>query len=309
VSRGLLYGLIAAAALANVAVYLWQDAAPGPAVPLPKDRLPELVLLSELEDEPALLQKLEAIERDAEAYATADPESSERPPAVVAGDAKDDSRVGGMGEYSGGEPGDQAVLAASAGAARTSAGPPVDATASAAEPTADLGERADAGATAERVSGRCWLAGPVVGERLAVELAASFDAAGLTMDLVLETVEAEPDYWVYLPTSGAPADIRRLSRELGEAGIESFPINKGTLAGSLSIGLFRSSERAGSMQNRLREQGYQAEIYTRSRIRDEAWIALDDAGRTALEWPDREGPLPGYVGMMLRERPCPQARN
>lgn len=271
-SRGLLYSFIAAAALANIAVFIWQDAARKAVVSPSKGRLPELVLLSELDDDPSPSPGQSDGETDAESSIPAEGDRREFPSTAVTGvvDQPADAGVDGSGEDAGFQRGAEAIAAAAQ---------------------------------------RCWLAGPVVGERLAVELAASFDAEGVTMDLVLETVEAEPEYWVYLPTSGVRADMRRLSRELREAGVDSFSINEGTLAGSLSLGLFRSSKRAEAMQSRLQEQGYSAEIYPRSRVRDEAWIALDDSERTALEWPDIEGPLPGYAGMTIRERPCPEPRD
>ena len=299
-SRGLLYGLIAAAALANVAVFLWQDMVPETVVPLTKQRLPRLVLISELASD----------SRDLPGQADTAEDTGNVIAEAVAGDAPsaEAESVAGqvaaasVGREDGGSGGEGLAPASDATDRR-----PVDVTANAVDVAGGLGERAESDTTAAPGLQRCWLAGPVVGERLAVELAARFDAAGLTMDLVLETVEAEPEYWVYLPTSGAPPDMRRLSRELREAGIETFPINEGTLAGSLSIGLFRSQKRAESMQGRLQEQGYPAEIYPRSRVRDEAWILLDDPGRTALGWPDREGALPGYAGMILKERACPES--
>ncbi|MEP5766722.1 MAG: SPOR domain-containing protein [Halieaceae bacterium] len=161
--------------------------------------------------------------------------------------------------------------------------------------------------TAQRLSlpQRCWLAGPVEDNELSERLNADFAAAAISMDLILQTVAAPPDHWVYLPAPAEQTEVRRLARELREAGIDNFPITDGALAGSLSLGLFRSEERAVAVREKVRGQGYPAEIYRRPRSREEAWIALDDAGREALEWPDTAGLLAGYEGLQLRQRDCP----
>ena len=70
-SRGLLYGFIAAAALANIAVFIWQDAAHEAVVSPSKGRLPELVLLSELDADPSPVRMQADSERDAESYTPA----------------------------------------------------------------------------------------------------------------------------------------------------------------------------------------------------------------------------------------------
>jgi hypothetical protein len=151
---------------------------------------------------------------------------------------------------------------------------------------------------------RCWLAGPVADDQTSDELAAHFAAASIGMDLILRTVEADPDYWVYLPTDGSQAEVRRLSGELRQGGMENFPISSGPLAGGLSLGLFRSVERARVLRDDLLNRGYSADIYPRPRYRDEAWIALDDAGREALGWPAIVGAVPGFERVILEERSC-----
>ena len=76
------------------------------------------------------------------------------------------------------------------------------------------------------------------------------------------------------------------------------------MAGSLSLGLFRSNPRAYAMRDDLRGQGYEVEVFQRPRYRDEAWIALSNADREALAWPERTGDLPGYPGMSIEPGEC-----
>lgn len=224
------YWLIAAAAIANVVIYLWPEPTPPPAVS--GKSLGKLVLLRELEGKTAVLRPLRPN--------TGDQPASRAPVAEVAPGAS-----------------------------------------------------------------RCWLAGPVADEDLSARLAAEFAAAGISMDLVLQTTEADPIHWVFIRTAGSQADVRRLSRALQDAGWENFPITDGPLAGSLSMGLFRSEQRAVAFRDRLLRTGYAADIYQRTTYREQPWIALDEGGRVALDWPAREGGVPGYRELSLLVRECP----
>lgn len=231
----LVYWLIAAALLANGAVFLWPEPKP-PEIMLGSGKgLGDLVLLKELEGSARL--------RPMPSRPTAD-DSPATPPNRGAGPARLDN-------------------------------------------------------------GSCWLAGPVEDENLSTRLAAELAAAGVSMDLVLQTTEVAPTHWVYIRTSGSQADVRRLSRVLREAGWENFPITDGPLLGNLSVGLFRNENRAISVRDRLLKAGYAADIYRRTAFREQPWLVLDGVGREALGWPAREGPLPGYRGLRLVAGDCP----
>ncbi len=151
---------------------------------------------------------------------------------------------------------------------------------------------------------RCWLVGPVQEGEASEPLLAAFAGAGVSLDLVLRTVEISPDHWVYMPTRGSQADIRRLSRQLRQSGIDNFPITDGPLVGSLSLGLFRSEERANSYRDAIVERGYAVEIYQRPAFAEQPWAAIDDAGRRALGWPEQAGQLPDFETLLLAEREC-----
>jgi len=151
---------------------------------------------------------------------------------------------------------------------------------------------------------RCWLAGPVVGEALGERLLAAFAGAGVSMDLVLRTVEVDPEHWVYLPTEGGQADIRKMSRELRQGGIDNFPITDGPLSGSLSLGLFRSEERAQAYQEAIAQKGYNPRVYLRPAFAEQPWAALTDSGLAALDWA-ASGDIAGFPELRLIERQCP----
>ena len=77
------------------------------------------------------------------------------------------------------------------------------------------------------------------------------------------------------------------------------------MTGNLSLGLFRSQERARTVAKNVRGQGYPVEIYLRTRSREEAWIALEDADLAALDWVAAPGNLRDYPQLRLQERDCP----
>jgi hypothetical protein len=263
----LVYWLIAAALLANAAVFYWRYLADKPAPALQADI--------------GRLQLLDELETDAErkAIAASKPEAPAVRPKLEQAPEPVAPRVpAGTGSPAvSTDPESEAVEAA----------PPAnDKVAEAALPQ------------------RCWLAGPVVGEAMGERLLAAFAGAGVSMDLVLRTVEADPEHWVYLPTEGSQADIRRMSRELRQGGIDNFPITDGPLSGSLSLGLFRSEERAQAYKEAIAQKGYKPLVYLRPAFVEQPWAALTDSGLAALGWDD-SGDIPGFPELRLTQRQCP----
>ncbi len=273
----LVHWLIATAVLANLAVFYWQHSQSQPIDrPASVKGLRELKLLSEIDQQSSL-------ERGSGSVPVASPASSVSAEQPVAAPSNTREAAGDRQEQSGTPmeaDNEKPALAAAATA------PP--------EAEEALPEPAP----------RCWLAGPVDNDALSEQLTAAFAAAGVSMDLVLQTTEVTPDNWVHLPTSGEQADVRRLSRELRQAGFDNFPINDGPLAGSLSLGLFRSQERALAVRDTLRQRGYPADIFERQAFAEQPWISLDERGRIALDWPAVEGEVAGYEALRLLPVEC-----
>jgi len=151
----------------------------------------------------------------------------------------------------------------------------------------------------------CWRAGPIESSALSNALNADFRRRGVEMNLVLQRIEVEPDYWVHLPTGGTPEAIRDWAGRLRQRGIEFFPITDGELTGDLSLGLFRSPDGARALRERLRAQDFPAEIFERPRSREEAWLALTGADLEALGWVSVTGYLRDYPQLQLQSRECP----
>ncbi|MEE4191920.1 MAG: hypothetical protein V2I66_10070 [Halieaceae bacterium] len=303
----MVHWLIAAALLANGAVFYWQQSRPETIEPAATgNSLRELKLLSEVE-----VDESSSSQRFREAESRSQPSSSSAPAARTAAPDPEvtdfDPPVGGVGNT--GSP-----VAETPEAQPVSEAPPlaaadslVSGTPAAGDPVAfdSASEVQDSEDFPPEQPPGCWLAGPVDNDALSEQLTVAFAAAGVSMDLVLQTTEVSPDNWVHVPTSGEQADVRRVSRELRQAGFDNFPINNGPLAGSLSMGLFRSEQRAIAMRDTLRGMGYEADIYERQAFAEQPWITLDESARVALDWPAVEGELPGYDDLRLLAVECP----
>jgi hypothetical protein len=151
----------------------------------------------------------------------------------------------------------------------------------------------------------CWLAGPLDQAAVREAVTDALDTQGIQLNLVLQRVAVEPDFWVHLPVDGGARQQRLLAAELRQQGIDSYSITEGKLTGDLSLGLFRNEEHARSLMSRVRQRGYAPEIYQRSRSREEAWAALQQVELAALGWEAEAGPLAAYPSVSLIQTDCP----
>lgn len=298
----MVHWLIAAALLANGAVFYWQQSRPKPIERVASGSgLRELKLLSEVEaEESSTRQRTAPAEARPQPFASRSAAQVLEPSNIDQPEAGIENAGNPTVEASAAEAVGEVPAMAAAGSAAS--GDPPSGAPVALDSASDAREPGD---FPPEPQPRCWLVGPVDNDALSEQLTVAFAAAGVSMDLVLQTTEVSPDNWVHLPTSGEQADVRRMSRELRQAGFDNFPINNGPLAGSLSMGLFRSEQRAIAMRDTLRGMGYEADIYERQAFAEQPWITLDEGERVALDWPAVEGELPGYEDLRLLAVECP----
>ena len=306
----LVHWLIAAMLVANGVLFFWPQPAPLAPPDLAVPGVKQLVLLDEDAAEPTVNEEAGVpSEQQQPSVATLPVETVAEAPEPVAETATDEpvqtvAVTAGESMEPTADAEEENPPSPSAAAEESMQSPAV------AEQAAELVEVppesvAEAATPAPAPPPRCWLAGPVETATLRESLKAQFNSSGLPLNLVLERVAAEPEYWVHMPTSGTRDEVRRLRGELRREGFDNFIINDGELTGDLSLGLFRSQGRAEAVRTSLREKDYPAEIFLRPRSREEAWIALDNAALQALGWPAEEGEPPDRPDMTLRERPCP----
>ncbi|MEM0954451.1 MAG: hypothetical protein AAGI24_09950 [Pseudomonadota bacterium] len=290
----LVYWLIAIAVVANVAAWYWRSTEVSSAVSAQAD-IGNLRLLSELSTTPQVQA------------AASRPDPGPPPPVLELGTGatptEEPAPIRRQSTEAADEqmPASDAVPVAAAEMVAAVSDPEIEQAPAADEENVSVPEPA--------TPPRCWWVGPVANEALSETLQALFAAAGISMDLVLRTIEVDPEHWVYLPTQGSQANIRRLSRTMRQEGIDNFPITDGPLAGSLSLGLFRSGERAQAYRDSIVSQGYGAKIYLRPAFAEQPWAALSDDNLVVLGWPQAVGEPPGLSEVQLMERDCPRDGN
>jgi SPOR domain len=107
----------------------------------------------------------------------------------------------------------------------------------------------------------CQAFGTYEDETEAVRATTEIAAAGLEPIVQEEATESPTDrYLVYIGTDGSRSEAKRLQRELQSRSIDCEVIPTGTLADSLSVGVFRHRDLADAHLKRLAELGYEADL-------------------------------------------------
>jgi hypothetical protein len=150
----------------------------------------------------------------------------------------------------------------------------------------------------------CWHLGPLAEEAYS-EVRVLLSDNDIVGQVTIELAARQPNYRVYLPTSGEEAEILRLSRELKSQGIDNFQIKEGKLADSLSLGLFNSEEHAQAVESQVEAAGHKARILRIEQGEVQYWVELTDTDLTRLGWVARDGEVEGYTGLDMRQQECP----
>lgn len=86
-------------------------------------------------------------------------------------------------------------------------------------------------------------------------------ADGGTAEIVTEEVESQPDYLVYIDTTGSRALARRIREELEGQRIDSHIIAGGDLENALSVGVFSREVLAHRQRDRVSALGYEVAVH------------------------------------------------
>lgn len=115
------------------------------------------------------------------------------------------------------------------------------------------------GAQAQTEPVGCVLAGSFNTRDLAVEASRRIAAQGGEVRVVANSVAADPDHLVFVATADAAA-AKELVRELDAQGVSSYVIAGGERAGGVSVGMFRSEERAAAHKERVAALGHDVQL-------------------------------------------------
>lgn len=121
---------------------------------------------------------------------------------------------------------------------------------------------------------RCLLLGPISDSAVAAKLEALLSNSDVRSELVMQSIEKAPGYWVYFgPISTEEAALDQL-RKFQAQGIDSFIIRQGNLAGSISLGVFENIDSAMRMIASLERMGYSVQIAEIKKADEVFWLQI-----------------------------------
>lgn len=124
-------------------------------------------------------------------------------------------------------------------------------------------------------------------ESAARDLLPALDAMGFKASLESGTVPVSSTFWVHLPPFDSRAEAFARLEELQDAGIDSYYMRTGSMAGGISMGVFSRLESAEQAQRQFARRGYETEIGEVFREEARWWLALrteDSARLEAASW-------------------------
>ncbi|MEM7293481.1 MAG: hypothetical protein AAF420_08830, partial [Pseudomonadota bacterium] len=106
----------------------------------------------------------------------------------------------------------------------------------------------------------CRIWGPDSNREAFADLHSALAAEGGLPEVIEKTVEATPDFLVYVDRLGSVNNLRAASVELKRMNIDSYLISRTPL--KLSVGVFSSADRATRLQRTLTDLGYGVAVET-----------------------------------------------
>jgi hypothetical protein len=125
-------------------------------------------------------------------------------------------------------------------------------------------------------SDQCQLIGPFA-ELLHAEYLVE-RLAGLEVEAVIKNIEIADgkNYWVYLKPEMSEKEALRKLYEVQAKSIDSYIIPSGELANGISFGQFADIKEATEKVEKIRSQGYAAEIKEIPKSHTEVWVEIKD---------------------------------
>ncbi len=136
-------------------------------------------------------------------------------------------------------------------------------------------------------SDQCQLIGPFA-ELLHAEYLVE-RLAGLEVEAVIKNIEIADgkNYWVYLKPEMSEKEALRKLYEVQAKSIDSYIIPTGELANGISFGQFADVKEATDRVEKIRSQGYAAEIKEIPKSHSEVWVEIKDKSEqkiSAEQW-------------------------
>lgn len=131
--------------------------------------------------------------------------------------------------------------------------------------------------------GLCMHLGGLEGDELLAALRQRLLVLGIAADIVeVETLVAE-DYLLYQHVQGGRQQVMAELQLLQRAGVDSYLIGEGDLAGRIALGVFASEAAARARQVQLRDMGFAALMEQLARYDREQWLQIGQASSRLLD--------------------------
>lgn len=161
------------------------------------------------------------------------------------------------------------------------------------EPNANTPATPTAAAQPRAETTRCVLAGAFETRDLAVQAHGRLAAESANASVIVDSVAGDPHYLVYVAPAGSRAEADGIGRALRAQGLDSYVIPSGERARGVSVGLFKSEQRAQAQQARVTALGHDVRVTVRNRERLVYRVRVTDVAPAAL--------------VDLPQRPCADA--
>lgn len=157
-------------------------------------------------------------------------------------------------------------------------------------PAQDAAQEPDASTPAEKTAAaqpptetkRCVLAGAFETRDLAVQAHTRLAAESATASVVVNAVAGDPHYLVHVAPAGSRAEAEGIGGTLRAQGLDSYVIPSGERAHGVSVGLFKSEQRAQAQKARVTALGYDVRVTVRNRERLVYRVRVTDVAPAAL---------------------------
>ena len=100
------------------------------------------------------------------------------------------------------------------------------------------------------------------------------EGEGLKSSIGRVELARETQFWVVLPPANNRNEAMKSLRVLQSNKVDSYLISSGEMRNAISIGLFNQEQAAKTMQGKVKEAGFDAEIRAKDSVDNEYWVQI-----------------------------------
>ncbi len=129
-------------------------------------------------------------------------------------------------------------------------------------------------------------------------------AVGIEKVMSVPQQTLHTQFWVLLPQAETRRRALQTLRELQARKIDSYLITSGEMKNAISLGLFSRDELAKSVQEKMREVGYPAEIHRKEKLEKAFWVQMSSNQPFEKVREVLNSLVSGQEGIKISNTPC-----